>query len=207
MRYTAKLNRRDTPYVIADEALTLSGGRWEGWPGHDNVDPATIEIYTLPGRQGEKVLNYTTEIRDGAEWKLWLRVFAAADVLYLSYETTGDVVEADDINQLQGDLEGLAAEAEADRLALDGALKRKADLVGGTVPVEQLPAEVVSGDIDFGTFDDADALTLHETSRTAHPWMLVDGNYSAAADTSQTLEEHMANPLAHQNLDIDGNGT
>lgn len=95
-------------------------------------------------------------------------------------------------------------EAQRGVNALNEAVAGKADLVGGTVPMEQLPAGVVSGDIDCGTFEDAEPLALHETSRTAHPGMVVDGN-AAGVSAAESLEEHMADPLAHPNINLDGN--
>ena len=63
------------------------------------------------------------------------------------------------------------------------------------------------GDIDCGYFDEAaaDPVALHDQSPTVHMRMAVDGNTAAPADTSATLEEHVVNPLAHQNIDLDGN--
>lgn len=101
-------------------------------------------------------------------------------------------------------IDALNENADAVDAALHGLETGKADLVGGTVPMEQLPAGVVSGDIDCGTFEDAEPLALHETSRTAHPGMLVDGN-AAGVSAAESLEEHMADPLAHPNINLDGN--
>lgn len=103
MSFVAKLNKRDTPYVITDEVLVLSGGAYQGYLGHDNVSEKTLEIYPQPGRQGEKVANYTLEVKGGLEWKLYLRAYAdpATSKLYANYESYGDTVEAEDVNELQ----------------------------------------------------------------------------------------------------------
>ncbi|MBC8581706.1 hypothetical protein H8718_19725, partial [Lachnospiraceae bacterium NSJ-12] len=60
-----------------------------------------IEIYTLPNKEGERVLAYTLDKKEEV-WKTYLKVFSQSEVLYITYETYGDTVEAEDINQLQG---------------------------------------------------------------------------------------------------------
>ncbi|QEH69908.1 hypothetical protein QTL86_02715 [Cellulosilyticum sp. ST5] len=95
-----KLNKRQAPYTVTDEVLFLTEGKWEGFLNHDNVLKQTIEIYTQPNKQGDKVLNYTIELKDET-WKMYIKVFSPGEKVYISYETLGDTVEAEDINNLQ----------------------------------------------------------------------------------------------------------
>ena len=99
--FIARLNKRDNPYTIVDEQVTLTEGKWEGFLAHDQVIEKTIEIYTLPNKEGERVLAYTLDKKEEV-WKTHLKVFSQSEVLYITYETYGDTVEAEDINQLQG---------------------------------------------------------------------------------------------------------
>lgn len=99
--FIARLNKRDNPYTIVDEQVTLTEGKWEGFLAHDQVIEKTIEIYTLPNKEGERVLAYTLDKKEEV-WKTYLKVFSQSEVLYITYETYGDTVEAEDINQLQG---------------------------------------------------------------------------------------------------------
>ena len=99
--FIARLNKKDNPYTIVDEQVTLTEGKWEGFLAHDQVIEKTIEIYTLPNKEGERVLAYTLDKKEEV-WKTYLKVFSQSDVLYITYETYGDTVEAEDINQLQG---------------------------------------------------------------------------------------------------------
>lgn len=46
---------------------------------------------------------------------------------------------------------------------------------------------------------------IHNNDSAAHKNMKADGNNTQSADTSSSLEEHIANSQAHQNLKIDGN--
>lgn len=99
--FIARLNKKDNPYTIVDEQVTLTEGKWEGFLAHDQVIEKTIEIYTLPNKEGERVLAYTLDKKEEV-WKTYLKVFSQSEVLYITYETYGDTVEAEDINQLQG---------------------------------------------------------------------------------------------------------
>ena len=99
--FIARLNKRDNPYTIVDEQVTLTEGKWEGFLAHDQVIEKTIEIYTLPNKEGERVFAYTLDKKEEV-WKTYLKVFSQSEALYITYETYGDTVEAEDINQLQG---------------------------------------------------------------------------------------------------------
>ncbi len=99
--FIARLNKRDNPYTIVDEQVTLTEGKWEGFLAHDQVIEKTIEIYTLPNKEGERVFAYTLDKKEEV-WKTYLKVFSQSEALYITYETYGDMVEAEDINQLQG---------------------------------------------------------------------------------------------------------
>lgn len=63
----------------------------------------------------------------------------------------------------------------------------------------------LAGDIDCGTFGDAGPVALHDASVTAHPLLVVDGNGDGVPAAAGTLEEHIIDPLAHQNIRLDGN--
>ncbi|MBC8580863.1 hypothetical protein [Zhenhengia yiwuensis] len=99
--FIARLNKRDNPYTIVDEQVLLTDGKWEGFLEHDQVIEKTIEIYTLPNKEGERVFAYTLDKKEEV-WKTYLKVFSQSEALYITYETYGDTVEAEDINQLQG---------------------------------------------------------------------------------------------------------
>lgn len=60
--------------------------------------------------------------------------------------------------------------------------------------------------IDCGIWD-TDPIAAHNVTVNTHSVMLVDGNRNEVDDDSQDLATHIANPLAHQNLNIDGNNS
>lgn len=83
--------------------------------------------------------------------------------------------------------------------ALGEALEDTASLDGyGKLSQSEIP------NIDCGVWDTS-PIAQHNATAATHQNMLVDGNNTLAADSSQSLEEHIVNPTAHQNLWIDGN--
>ena len=73
----------------------------------------------------------------------------------------------------------------------------------------KLPATQLPAVIDCGVWDNTppEKIVIHDANPLAHQNLLVDGNNAVGVDNSQTLEEHMTNPYAHQNLIVDGNNT
>jgi hypothetical protein len=113
-RFPAKLNKKsdDTNYTVEEE-LTLMDGKFEGLLAHDNIANTTIRVYTGPKLTGDIVTNYIISVPSDTPWRRHIKVFAAVDKVYVSYETQGDTVEADDVNVLQDAI--TATEEEVDR--------------------------------------------------------------------------------------------
>lgn len=104
--YIAKLNRKSdgSVYVITEHNYTVDGV-YEGLLNHDNVDVNSIQVYTGEHLTGNKITNYLVTVPTSTPWKRYIKVFSAAASIYITYETTGDTVEADDINVLQEHIE------------------------------------------------------------------------------------------------------
>lgn len=103
--FVEKLNRKqEGVYVIEEEKLIVNDGVWEGFLAHDNVIQQSISIYTGPKFTGKKVENYFISTPSETPWKIHLKVFSNSEKIYITYETTGDQVEAEDINLLQNSL-------------------------------------------------------------------------------------------------------
>ena len=100
MRFTDKLNKIDGKIYTVEEEIVVANGKYEGFLGHDNVNINTLAIYTEKGLKGDKVTNYSLSIKEGQEWKTFIELYHPANV-YAVYETSGDIVEAEDINILQ----------------------------------------------------------------------------------------------------------
>ncbi|WP_202976487.1 hypothetical protein [Anaerophilus nitritogenes] len=110
--FVEKLNKKqDGIYVIEEEKIIIDG-KWEGFLGHDNVNIVSISIHTAPGFAGKKVVNYFVSTLEEMPWKTHLKVFSDSEKVYITYESTGDQVEAEDINELQRGIVGTIKDLE-----------------------------------------------------------------------------------------------
>lgn len=96
-----KLNKKIDGVYVIEEELEVVNGVWEGFLQHDNVNTASLQIFTGPRLSGEQIQNYYVSVPEETPWKRHLKVFTKKAKIYVTYETPGDQVEADDINYLQ----------------------------------------------------------------------------------------------------------
>lgn len=137
-KFDHKLNKVDGKvYVIEEEIRMPDGGVYEAPLQHDNITVSTLNVYTGPKLTGDRIQTYALSTPSLTPWKRVIRIQTEAPVVYISYETDGDTVEADDVNSLQdavvGTREGVNAEerrALAAEKALDGAVKAEAARAG-----------------------------------------------------------------------------
>ncbi|MHA6533054.1 phosphoglucomutase [Paenibacillus sp. BAC0078] len=108
-----KLNKKANggSYVI-EEKLILTDGVFRGLLAHDNINNQTIAVYTGPHYSGIELRNFSVSFPDDAPWRRSIRIFAEVPEVYVTYETPGDTVEADDINVLQWGLTAVQSELE-----------------------------------------------------------------------------------------------
>ncbi|EKN67505.1 phosphoglucomutase [Schinkia azotoformans] len=116
-KFTEKLNKVGTVYVIEEEVSPVNGV-YEGILNHDNVTTASVRVYTGSKLTGEKVENFLLSIPSQTPWKKSIKIFSDKPRLYITYETTGDQVEADDINVLQDSI--VNTQKELERYKVDG---------------------------------------------------------------------------------------
>ncbi len=120
--FVEKLNKADTVYVIEDEELILENGVFEGELAHDNVKNESVMVFTEPRMSGERIENFFLSIPSNAPWKRIIKVFADAPKVYVTYETIGDQVEAEDINRVQESIVNTQIELERYKSANDQAV-------------------------------------------------------------------------------------
>ena len=96
-----KLNKVDGNIYVIEEEIHLTNGVYEAELQHDNINEATVAVFTDPKLTGTRLETYTLSTPSLAPWKRIVRVYADVPVVYLSYETDGDTVEGDDINRIQ----------------------------------------------------------------------------------------------------------
>lgn len=87
----------------------------------------------------------------------------------------------------------------------DGAGDMLAAVYDPTGRAQDVFAYVDAADIDCGLFGEAGPVMLHNAAAGAHALLSVDGNVLEAGAGDAALTEHERNPLAHQNLILDGN--
>lgn len=104
MAFTKKLNKKPNGSVyVIEEVVKVTDGVYEGLLEHGNIKNNTIKVYTGPKLTGTEVVNVVTSIPSDTPWRTYIKLFSSVDV-YITYETPGDTVEADDINTLGEDL-------------------------------------------------------------------------------------------------------
>lgn len=97
-----KLNKIDgNAYVIEEEIHMPASEIYDDELQHDNIVDSTLSVYTGPTLTGEQIQSYALSTPSMAPWKRTIRIQTDAPVVYITYETTGDTVEADDINRVQ----------------------------------------------------------------------------------------------------------
>ncbi|MEK4473360.1 phosphoglucomutase [Paenibacillus sp. FSL R7-0048] len=111
--FQEKLNKNPTGnnYVI-EERITLVAGVYEGLLNHDNINNATVQVYSGNKLTGDKLTNWTLTIPSDTPWRRLIKIFSGAAEVYVTYETPGDTVEADDINVLQKSVTATQTEVE-----------------------------------------------------------------------------------------------
>lgn len=111
--FPAKLNKRQDNGVYAvQETLPVAGGQFDGYLAHDNVINSSVRVYTGPGMTGSEIATWTLSIPGDAPWRRMIRVYAAVAQVYITYETPGDQVDAEDVNVLQTSLTATQQEIE-----------------------------------------------------------------------------------------------
>lgn len=97
-----KLNKIDgNAYVIEEEIQMPTSGIYDEELQHDNIADGTLAVYTGPMLTGEQIQTFALSTPSTMPWKRIIRIQTDAPVVYITYETTGDTVEADDINRVQ----------------------------------------------------------------------------------------------------------
>ncbi|AGX44501.1 pyocin knob domain-containing protein [Clostridium saccharobutylicum] len=100
-KFIEKLNKLENNTYVIEEEITVNNGVYEAELIHDNVNLKTLNVYTGPKLTGDRVQTYIISTPSLTPWKNVIKIFSKIDKLYISYETNGDTVEAEDINKVQ----------------------------------------------------------------------------------------------------------
>ena len=99
--FSGKLNKIDGVTYVIEETVEIANGVYEAELQHDNIVEDTLTVYTGSKLTGEQITNFALSTPSNAPWKRIIRIYADVSPVYISYETPGDTVEADDINRVQ----------------------------------------------------------------------------------------------------------
>ena len=147
-KFHEKLNKVDGKvYVIEEEIRMPESGVYEAPLQHDNITVSTLNVYTGPKLTGNRIQTYVLTTPSLTPWKRIIRIQTEEPVVYITYETDGDTVEAEDVNCLQDAVtetqEGVKEEenrAKAAEEALDCAIE--AETGRATAAEEKLEVEL-----------------------------------------------------------------
>ena len=100
-KFTTKLNKLDNNIYSIEEEITVVNGKYKGFLEHDNVNINSLNVYTGSKLTGEKINSYILSTPSETPWKTEIELYTKLDTVYITYETVGDTIEAEDINILQ----------------------------------------------------------------------------------------------------------
>ena len=103
-KFNEKFNKIQGNTYVIEEKIELNNESYERELVHDNINVKTLNIYTGSKLTGDKIETYSTSTPSLTPWKTIIKIFSKVTPLYISYETVGDQVEAEDINKLQDTL-------------------------------------------------------------------------------------------------------
>ncbi|WP_105176193.1 hypothetical protein [Clostridium cagae] len=103
-KFNEKFNKIQGNTYVIEEKIELNNESYERELVHDNINVKTLNIYTGSKLTGDKIETYSTSTPSLTPWKTIIKIFSKMTPLYISYETVGDQVEAEDINKLQDTL-------------------------------------------------------------------------------------------------------
>ena len=87
-------------YTVEEE-IHVVGGVYEADLIHDNITHDTIAVFTGSKCTGKRINSFSISTPSLTPWKTHIKIFTSENVVYVTYETVGDTVEADDINSAQ----------------------------------------------------------------------------------------------------------
>lgn len=99
--FSTKLNKLENNIYTIEEQVNLTEGVYEGELEHDNINENSLAVYTGSKLTGIKINNYILSTPSQTPWKKIIKIFSDVSPVYITYQTQGDTVEADDINKVQ----------------------------------------------------------------------------------------------------------
>ena len=138
-------------YVL-DEEKVITGGEWEGYLEHENINKGSILIYTGQKLTGTRLTGYSVV----SDWeKTRIRLNTPDGKVYITYETMSEVPPSPTITQEVITVATVENE-KADKVYVDMELLKKADKISTFTKRETLNKIEENGGnisvIDGGSF-------------------------------------------------------
>ncbi|MHA6481052.1 DUF4795 domain-containing protein [Paenibacillus sp. strain BS8-2] len=176
-QFVDKLNKKPSGIYAIEEAVSLTAGKYEGWLGHDNIVRSSIKVFTGSQLTGREATNWNLSSSTDTPWKLFIRIFDAEPMLYITYESPGDMVEAEDINRVQSAITATQTEVERNKEATDADREQIEQLKVGKADVAYVDTQLLA------KADKASTYTKAETDNRIQAIVL------AAPQALDTLQE------------------
>ena len=215
-----KLNKVDgNAYVIEEEIHMPASGIYDEELQHDNIVDSTLSVYTGPTLTGEQIQTFALSTPSTLPWKRIIRIQSDASVVYVTYETVGDTVEADDINRVQEavvktqggvnaeEARATSAEAEltrnlqteadraaAEELRLDGRIDAEMARAQEAEEVLSLRLDAEVTRAETAEQENADAIAVEASRASAAEKVLTD-NLAAELSRATGAEQQVADDL------------
>ncbi|WP_259391658.1 tail fiber protein [Paenibacillus sp. 1011MAR3C5] len=187
--YNEKLNKKpDGSFYTIEEVIVLADGKYEGPLAHDNIANSTIRAYSGPLLTGTAITDFVVSIPAETPWKRMLRIFSDSERVYITYQTQGDQVEADDINSVQAAITATQTEVERYKLANDALTSNLNSRLSA--------GEISKADktyVDTHLLAKADKASTYTKSETDQRIQHVIGAAPEALDTLQELADALNN--------------
>lgn len=90
-------------YDVEEQITVPESGKYDAMLMHDNVDDNTVQVWTGAGLTGSKI-SFTLSAPAERPFKRQIEFSTTSATAYITYECTGDQVEAEDINNLQDEV-------------------------------------------------------------------------------------------------------
>ncbi|HWR07091.1 hypothetical protein [Sporomusa sp.] len=198
-KFPAKLNKKtDGSVYVMEEELPITAGKYEGLLDHDNITNTSIRVYTGSKLTGEQITNYIVSVPSETPWRRHIKVFAGVPVVYVTYETPGDTVEADDVNGLQESITATQTEVERYKTANDEAVEVIDNRLTAHVADKQNPHSVTVTQI--GAETPAGAQVKADAAKTAAISAAAQDATTKANAVQANLNTHGANVTDAHNV-------
>lgn len=93
----------DNVYTVEEHIQMPSNGIYTAELEHDNINDNSLAVFSGPDMSGQSI-SFTLTTPESATWKRTIRIETDFPEVYISYETIGDQVEADDINFVHNEI-------------------------------------------------------------------------------------------------------